>query len=75
MVDEFGHSVMAGEMYAKVVYLQISVERKKIVKYQKPKKYQVIVIHTYKIFVTNNTMNEDLSLSSEEYHLVFQAAL
>ena len=29
MADQFGHSVMAGEMYAKVVYLQKSVKRKK----------------------------------------------
>ena len=44
----FGHSIMAGEMYAKVVYLQKSVERKKIVKSQKP----------------NISINEDLSLVS-----------
>ena len=29
MMDEFGHSVMASEVYVEVVYLQISVERKK----------------------------------------------
>ena len=28
-MDEFGHSVMASEVYVEVVYLQISVERKK----------------------------------------------
>ena len=49
----FGHSIMAGEMYAKVVYLQKSVERKKTVKSQKPKRYQPILIHTYEIFATN----------------------
>ena len=75
MVDEFCHSVMAREMYAKVVYLKESVERK-TVKYQKPKKkHQLILIHTYEIFVTNISMNKDLSLSSEEYHSFFKAAL
>ena len=34
MVDEFGHSVMAGEMYAEVVYLHKSFDRKKTLKYQ-----------------------------------------
>ena len=35
MIDEFGHSVLAEEMYAEVISLQKSFERKKSVKNQK----------------------------------------
>ena len=45
MVDEFCHSVIAGEMYAEVVYLKESVERK-TVKYQKPKKSTNLLLFT-----------------------------
>ena len=38
MIDEFGLSVLVGEMYEEVIYLQKLLERKKSVKYQKPKK-------------------------------------
>ena len=74
MINEFGHSFLAGEMYAEVIYLQKSLERKKSVKYQKPKKHQIVFIHTYKIFVTNIFVSR-LTLSSEEYYSVFKAAL
>ena len=35
MIDEFGHSLLAGEMYAEVISLQKLLERKKSVKKQK----------------------------------------
>ena len=38
MINEFGNLVLAGEMYAEVIYLQKLLERKKSVKYQKAKK-------------------------------------
>ena len=38
MINEFGLSVLAGEMYEEVIYLQKLLERKKLVKYQKSKK-------------------------------------
>ena len=38
MIDEFGLSVLAAEMYEEVIYLQKLLERKKSVKCQKPKK-------------------------------------
>ena len=50
MVDEFCHSVMAGEMYAKVVYLKESDERK-TVKHQKPKKSTNLFLFTPKKFL------------------------
>ena len=49
MINEFDHSVLAGEMYAEVIYSQKLLERKKSVKYQKPKKHQIVFIQTYKI--------------------------
>ena len=75
MINEFDHSVLAGEMYAEVIHLQKLLERKKPVKYQKPKKHQIVFIQTYKIFMTNICMSEDLTQSSEEYYSVFKAAL
>ena len=75
MINEFGHSFLAEEMYAEVIYLQKSLQRKKSVKYQKPKKHQIVFIHTYKIFVTNISLSQDLTVSSEEYYSVFKAAL
>ena len=74
MINETGQSVLAGEMYTEVIYLQKLFERKKTVKYQKRKKL-IVFIHTYEIFVTNISMSEDLTLSSEEYYSVFKAAL
>ena len=47
------------------------LREKKTLKYQKSKKYQLILIHPYEIFVTKISVNKDLSLSSEEYHLVY----
>ena len=75
MINEIGQSVLAGEMYTEVIYLQKLFERKKTVKYQKRKKHLIVFIHTYEIFVTNISMSEDLTLSSEEYYSVFKAAL
>ena len=47
------------------------LREKKTLKYQKSKKYQLILIHPYEIFVTKISVNKDLSLSSEEYHSVY----
>ena len=73
--DSNGYSIVSGEHYAGVGYLQQNNEKKGIVSYTRPKKQQSIYIHIAKIFVTNIALNEDLCMDIDEYQSIFNAAL
>ena len=62
LFDSNGHSIVSGEHYAEVGYLQKKNEKKRIVRYTHPKRQQSIYIHIAKIFVTNIALNEDLCM-------------
>ena len=75
LFDSNGHSIVSGEHYAEVGYLQKNNEKKRIVSYTRPKKQQSIYIHIAEIFVTNIALNEDLCMDIDEYQSIFNAAL
>ena len=62
LFDSNGHSIVSGEHYAEVGYLQKNNEKKRIVSYTRPKRQQSIYIHIAEIFVTNTALNEDLCM-------------
>ena len=74
LLDKYGHSILAGGMYAEVVYLQKSSENKRKIRYQRQKQFQPVFVHIYEIFMTNIVMANDLTISIDEYHSVLQSA-
>ena len=75
MSDVNGHYILSGEQYAEVGYLQKKDEKKRVVRYQHPKKQQSIYIHVAQVFVTNVALDEDLSMDIYEYQSISNAAL
>ena len=70
-----GHSILSGEQYAEVEYLQKQDEKKHVVRFQRLRKQQSIFINMDEIFVTNVALNEDICLDIYEYQFIFHAAL
>ena len=75
LCDTSGHSILYGEQYAEVGYLQKQDEKKHIVRYQYPKKQESMFIHMAEIFLTKVALNEDLCMDIYEYQFIFHAAL
>ena len=73
--DENGHSIMTGEQYAEVTYLQKNNETRKKITYKRPKKPQHIYIYIAEIFVTNIALDQNLCMDINEYQAVLSAAL
>ena len=67
LCDASGYSILSGEQYAEVGYLQKQDEKKRIVRYQHPKIQESIFIHRAEIFVTNVALNGDLCMDIYEY--------
>ena len=65
--DTNGHHILSGERYAEVRYLQRYEQKRKFVKYQRPKKEQFILIHVAEVFVTNVALDEDLCMDIRVY--------
>ena len=75
LCDASGHSILSGEQYAEVGYLQKQDEKKRIVRYQHPKIQESIFVHMAEIFVTNVALNKDLCMDIHEYQSIFHVAL
>ena len=75
LFDSNGHSIVSGEHYAEVDYLQKNNEKKRIVSYTRPEKQQSIYIHIAEIFVRIVALNEDLCMDIDEYQSILNAAL
>ena len=73
--DVSGHTILCGEQYVEVCYLQKRDEKRNIVRYQQPKKFQSIYIHIADMFVTNVALNADLCMEIYEYQSILDAAL
>ena len=73
--DIFGHTILCGEQYAEVCYLQKKDQKKNIVRYQRPKKVNSVYIHIGEIFVTNVALDVDLCMDIYEYQSILDAAL
>ena len=75
LCDTSSHSILSGEQYAEVGYLQKQDEKKHIVRYQHPKKQESIFIHIVSIFVTEVVLNKDLCIIIYEYQSIFHGGL
>ena len=75
LTDENGHHILSGEQYLEIVYLQKKEQKKAKVKYQHPKKYKLISIHTAEVFITNVALDENLCMDLNEYQSVMAAAI
>ena len=75
LIDSCGHSILQGEKYTQVFYLQKLNQKRNVVSYQHPKKQRIIYIHIAEVFVTNIALDEDLTMSIDEYQSIFEAAL
>ena len=73
MFDENGHSIMSGEPYLEVNYLQKGAQKRRIVQDHRPKKAQRILIHIAKVFITNVDLNADLCMNIDEYQSISAA--
>ena len=72
---ENGHHILSGEQYLEIVYLQKKEQKKAKVKYQHPKKYKLISIHTAEVFITNVALDENLCMDLNEYQSVMATAI
>ena len=75
LTSENGHHILSGEQYLEIVYLQKKEQKKAKVKYQHPKKYKLISIHTAEVFITNVALDENLCMDLNEYQSVMAAAI
>ena len=75
LTNENGHHILSGEQYLEIVYLQKKEQKKAKVKYQHPKKYKLISIHTAEVFITNVALDENLCMDLNEYQSVMAAAI
>ena len=66
MSDENGHSIMSGEPYLEVNYLQKGAQKRRIVQYHRPKKPQRILIHIAEVFIANADLNADLCMDIDK---------
>ena len=75
LTDTNGHTIIKGEKYAEVVYLQKTIQRGCKVKYEMPKKSPNVYLHIGEVAVTNIEVNVDLSMHVNEYIYVSNATL
>ena len=71
LIDSCGHSILQGEKYAEVFYLQKLNQKRNVVRFQSPKKQRIIYIHIAEVFA----LDEDLTMSIDDYQSIFEAAL
>ena len=65
--DVNGHRILCGEQYVEVCCLQKQDEKRNIVRYQQPKRFQSMYIHIAEIFVTIVALDADLCMEIYEY--------
>ena len=65
--DVNGHTILCGEQYVEVCYLQKRDEKRNIVRYQPTKKFQSTYIHIAEIFVTNVALDAWKSMNINQY--------
>ena len=75
MQDDAGHCIVEGERYALVLYLDKSLETKKYVKYVRPKKNNLVLIHMTEVFATNVLLDVNLKMDIAEYQSIDSIAL
>ena len=73
--DANGHYILAGKNYLEVSYLQKVGQKRREVFYQRPKKYEPVLIRVAEIFVSNIDMNEDLCMDINEYTSILSAGI
>ena len=69
------HTILCGEQYVEVCYLQKWDEKRNIARYQQSKKFQSIYTHIAETFVTNIALDADLCTEFYEYQSILDAAL
>ena len=75
MQDDAGHCIVEGEMYALVLYLDKASETKKYVKYVRPKRENLVLIHMTEVFATNVLLDSNLKMDIAEYQSIDTCAL
>ena len=75
MVDKNGHTILVGDWFAEVTYLQKKSQSAKYVKYERSLREQHVFIHIGEIFTTNILIDANLKMSIEEYNAVLMTAL
>ena len=69
------HTILRGEQYVEVCYLQKWDRKRNIVRYWWSKKFQSIYIHIAEIFVTKVALAAALCIEIYEYQSILDAAL
>ena len=73
MIDQNGHTVMSGELYLEVCYLQKAAQKKKMW-HQLPKKLHCILTHVAEVFIANTALDADLCMVINEYQSILSAS-
>ena len=73
MINQNGHTIMSGELYLEVCYLQKEAQKKKMW-HQLPKKLHCILTHVAEVFITNTGLDADLCMVINEYQSILSAS-